>query len=96
MQASHAATTLDPAGFRSTLRSEILLRCGALVVLLVMCRIGPSGLPAWEMSIAWWSSSGTNDRRLMIEPTLIIVWNGKMNWLIRCQVRPSPHSRWLE
>lgn len=44
MQASHAATTLDPAGFRATLRSEILLRCGALVVLLVTCRIGPVGL----------------------------------------------------
>lgn len=44
MQASHAATTLEPAEFQETLRSQVLFRAGALVVLLLACRIGPLGL----------------------------------------------------
>jgi cell division protein FtsW len=44
MQASHAATTLDPAAFRAALQGQVLFRCGAVLVLLVACRLGPHGL----------------------------------------------------
>lgn len=44
MQASHAATTLGPEGFRAALQSQVLFRVGALALLLVAYRVGPSGL----------------------------------------------------
>lgn len=44
LQASHAATTHDHAGFLAELRSQVLFRLGAVAVLLLAFRLGPSGL----------------------------------------------------
>jgi len=78
MQASHAATTLEPAAFRATLQSEIVLRCGALVVLLVTCRIGPLGLRRFLPALF-----------VLTAVSLVLVWvpgfaapkNGAHRWL---------------
>lgn len=56
VQASHAATTLPAAEFRSELREQLLFRCAALVAMLLAARIGPSGLrrflPALTVTMA--------------------------------------------
>jgi cell division protein FtsW len=44
IQASHAATTLDPAGFRELLTGQAAYRLLGLLVLMLAARIGPGGL----------------------------------------------------
>ena len=44
VQASHAATTVSPEGFRAELVSQTWFRVVGLAVLLVAARIGPAGL----------------------------------------------------
>src|SRR5882757_4038669 len=58
---------------------------------------GPAGLAYSEINIVNSSSTGTNERRLIMpSPVVIMVWNGKMNWLTRCHSDPSCRMRFAE
>jgi len=87
MQASHAATTYEPAEFREQLRSQTLFRVAGLALMLGAARLGPSGvrrfIPAACVLVAICLLG-------VFVPATSVVINGSHRWIDLGLVRFQP------